>query len=95
MTLSRPIQGANSKYQFKSEHKRFKSDSYPKENVTYKETRINPISYETAIRPVIQDSNPNLVSSVVIEILTRPFTVAPFSDFFNVHPRAEPNPPSH
>ena len=54
------------------------NDSFPKENVTYKETRIKPISYETAIRPVIQDSNPNLVSNVVIEILTSPFTVAPF-----------------
>ena len=68
------------------------NDSFPKENVTYKETRINPISYETAIRPVIQDSNPNLVSNVVIEILTSPLTVAPFQNFWSCNFHADPLP---
>ena len=37
---------------------------------------VNP-STPTAIIPVIHDSNPNLVSNVVIEMLTKPLTVAP------------------
>ena len=69
------------RWPFRDRVERYRSDFVPRENVTYNDTRIKPISYETAIRPVIHDSNPNLVSNVVIEILTKPLTVAPFQIF--------------